>query len=260
MKARQVINKLRIKEGKLMDAYEKKYAALVYRAIYRQIEDYEQTQSIDDYTLFKEIEKLYLDVTPLFAKNQYKQLDSFNTAKSLELFLGVWDTWIKTWAQTNLAVKVKNINDTTRELIANIVAEGTNEGYTFDQISKQLLEYFKGDKGKNRAKMIARTEVGNAVNMGKKRSAEDWETDSGIEVYKMWIHRPSKEPRGWHYMLDDNKGYPKNHLWTVTIPKGNTDLMDTPHDPNASAGNVINCACTVQFVSRRFAERLNRNQ
>ena len=231
MKARAIINKLRKRDERQQTAYERKYAKTVYKAILDQVKDYNTKGILDDSILWKELEILYSDVFMFNAKQQYKDLDNTNVNKSVDLFLGLWDTWIKTWANTYLATKVKEINETTRSIIADITGKGTNEGFTFSEIANQIVERFEGQIGQNRAKMIARTEVGNAVNMGKKKSAEDWEKDAGIEVYKMWIHRPAKEPRGWHYQLDDNKGYPKSHKWSVTIPKtGITDIMDAPHD------------------------------
>lgn len=261
MKARTIINKLRKRDERQQIAYERKYANVVYKAILEQVKQYNSNGQLDDTILWKELEILYKDVAIFNAKQQYKDLDSTNVTKSIDLFLGLWDTWITTWANTYLANKVREINETTRSIIADITGRGANEGFTFSEIANQIIERFEGQIGQNRAKMIARTEVGNAVNMGKTKSAEDWESEAGIEVYKMWIHRPSREPRGWHYRLDDNKGYPKSHKWSVTIPKtGITDLMERPHDPNASAGNVINCFCSIVYVSKRFAERLNRNQ
>lgn len=260
MTPRQIINRLRVKEDKLINAYEKKYATVAYKALIEQVEHYNSKGYINELPMYHALESLYLDTTIVFCKSQFKALDNFET-KSFDLFLGVWDTWIRTWALTNLSAKVKEINDTTRRHIAEVVARGVNESYTFDTIADMIIDHFKGHIGRARAKMIARTEVGNAVNMGKEKSATDWESDSGIEVYKMWIHRFAKEPRGWHYMLDDNRGYPRNYKWSVTIPRtGITDLMDRPHDPSASAGNVVNCSCVCSYVSKRFAERLNNSK
>lgn len=259
-KAITQINKLRIKESKLITAYEKKYAALVYRTINAQIEEYNETRIISDEKLFDALEELYVQVFNNSAKNQYRQLENFET-KSLSLFTGLWDSWIKVWASVNLSSKVKEINDTTRRQISAIVANGVNEGLTESDIARSITKRFKSEIGKSRAKMIARTEAGNAVNMGKEKSAADWSEESGIEMMKMWIHRPSSEARGWHYTLDDNRAYPMDHKWSVLDPNtGVTDMMDRPHDTTSSAGNIINCNCIVQIVSRRFGERLNRNQ
>lgn len=260
MKAITQLNKLKIKEDRLILSYEKKYASLVYKAINKQIEQYNDTRLISDEIMYDVLKELYKHVFVSSAKNQYRQLEAFET-KSISLFLGLWDSWIEVWSATNLSIKIQEINDTTRKLISKIVANGVNEGLREDDIARQITNRFKGDIGKARAKMIARTETGNAVNLGKQKSASDWSDESGVDTMKMWIHRPVKEPRGWHYKLDDNKAYPMDFKWSVTNPHTNiTDMMDRPHDQNASAGNVINCVCIVNIVSKRFGERLNRNQ
>lgn len=252
------IRRIKIAEDRLIASYNKKYAPIVYKAINEQIKGYNKTFVIDPMPMHNALKEIYVGTFLSSATLQYRALKSFET-KALGFFKGLWSAFINTWAEKNLATKVQEIDDTTQKHIAEIVAKGVDEGLRPEDISKNITEKFVSEIGKSRALMIAKTESGNASNMGKVKAAEDWSNESGVDTMKMWIHRPVKKARDWHAALDDNKAYPMDFQWSVTDPRTQiTDLMDRPHDNNASAGNVINCQCTILVVSKRYGERLNR--
>src|SRR5699024_12565539 len=61
-----------------------------------------------------------------------------------------------------------------------ILADSLDEGVTVrSEIAKKIREKTLGAVGRRRSRMIARTEIANAGNEGKKRSAQDWSEESG---------------------------------------------------------------------------------
>ena len=56
--------------------------------------------------------------------------------------------------------------------------------------------------------------------------------------------------------MDNGRQIPKKSKFIVTNPDtGKSEEMDYPHDPTASAENVINCGCQVMYVRTGYAGR-----
>jgi hypothetical protein len=81
--------------------------------------------------------------------------------------------------------------------------------------------------------------------MGKERSAEDWSLQTSEQLFKMWVHGGSKEPRLSHLQANE-----------MIVRKGDIFPIDEglrmPGDPKASGSSTINCSCTVIFMSGRY--------
>lgn len=250
-------------ESRLMLAYEKKYAKEVYKVLNHQLE--EAISNIHaggiflDVGLFDLLSTMYKTVGVDIANRQYNALTTFTT-KASSFFLNTWADYMTNYILSSMAMRVTNINDTTRKKIQEIIAIGYNQGLETEQIANFLRTRIKSINA-SRAIMIARTELAEAANIAKEKSSEDWESETGENLYKVWIHRYAKEPRDWHQTLDNGKAIPKGEKFIVTSPKtGNTVLMDRPHDPSGGAENNINCSCVVTYVSESFAQRVNSNK
>src|SRR5678809_1230587 len=75
--------------------------------------------------------------------------------------------------------------------------------------------------------MISRTGVGNSMNEAKFKGKDDIKEELGEEIWKIWIHRGSKNPRDWHVRLDDGKAIHEDDVWRVEVPSsGMTEQMD----------------------------------
>lgn len=234
-------------EDRKAAAAEKKYATDIRKALKQQGEHFIETGEIDN-SMYPVIEDLYTTLFNEWLPRQWSQLER-NVIKQTRFFRQDWIRWIRDFVMTDLLTKVTAIDETTRETLRNIVSEGASSGLSFGEISDMIRKATSGDIGRYRARMIARTEVGEAINTAKTKSSDDWEAETGTKLGKLWIHRGAKDPRDWHMMLDNGVAIPKEQTWTVTNPNtGETDNMKHPHDSSASAGNVINCGCQVIYT------------
>lgn len=128
-------------------------------------------------------------------------------------------------------------------LTLNNIASGLEANMTVPEIAKTIKTHLTSTK-KNRAMTIARTEVATAVALG----AQAMQVDT-LEVIpnlkKIWRCAMDLRVRG------NPSGYYKNSKsdhWNVhgeSIKAGEkySNGLRYPHDPDGSAGNVINCRC-----------------
>jgi HK97 family phage portal protein len=138
------------------------------------------------------------------------------------------------------------INQTTRDQLRVSLVEGVGAGESIAQLSDRVSEVFSAAKGP-RAETIARTEVIRASNWGQH---EAWE-QTGVIQQQEWISTPDERTRG---------NDPRDEFDHVNVDGQIRDLdapflvsgqmLRFPGDDslNASAGNVINCRCTIAAV------------
>lgn len=102
---------------------------------------------------------------------------------------------------------------------------------------------------------IVRTEVISAANYGASIAAGS----AGTKMKKVWIS--ARDPRTRRISKGDSfdhwemhlKESPANEPFGVPTRGGGTENMQFPGDPKGSAGNRINCRCTVAYVPVRDA-------
>lgn len=245
------------REDRLIKAYEKKYAKIVYDVLNRQMEEAIRNSGVFlDVSMFDVLSGLYKDVGVTFANNQYDAFSSFKT-KASSFFLDTWLHFMTNYVMQNSASRITLINDTTRDKIQQALAMGLNVGLGTEKLA-EFIRSRVSSINRYRSIMIARTEIAEAANIAKDKSAEDWEGESGENIYKLWIHRYANAPRHWHQDLDNDKPIPKAQPFIVPNPRtGQQTEMMRPHDPNGGAENNINCSCTILYVSEAYANRLN---
>lgn len=97
------------------------------------------------------------------------------------------------WLSENAALKVTQINETTRARIATIVARGTEEGWAYNKTAKEIKDRFEEFRiGKpqlhiqSRAHLVAVTESANAYEAGNKMVIDEM-TAIGLEMEKKWM-------------------------------------------------------------------------
>ena len=169
------------------------------------------------------------------------------------MFIDAFKIWWTGYVTTVLAEKVTRINETTLGELQNSLGDLIPQSLPFREMADQLANGFAFSI--QRAMTISRTEVGNAMNEAKFRAKDNIKEELGEEIWKIWIHRGSKNPRDWHLQLDNGKAIHEDDVWRVEKPStGFTEPMSRPHDPEASAENVINCGCEVMYVSYSYAK------
>ena len=237
-------------ESRLQSSFERRYAGRILAALKKQGESYLSNGYISN-DMYRVIEQMYDDMIRFWMPRQYRQLER-STVKAVDFFLPKWFQFMQELKITELVTRVEGIDETTEKTLRDIVTEGATKGWTRGMIADKIVKATSGKIGNIRSRTISRTELGQVINTAKSRSAEDWKEETGNKLGKLWIHRGAKDPRDWHMYLDNSIAIPENSRWQVTDPNtGITDNMMYPHDPSASAGNVINCGCQVIYVRWR---------
>jgi len=197
--------------------------------------------------------KFYQTVFVESAKQEFNRIRQDNREKAYvpdDFFLNTWREWIKEWVNANLGTLITGVNQNTLEQIQKILGEGIEQGLNPFQLEKLLLEQIPNIA---RARAIARTESTRAYNEGKKRSAQDWASQTGTTLWKLWIHGGSREPRFQHIQAQD-KPIRADQPFVFTT-KGVEVFMDKPGDQNGGAAQTINCSCVVVYISEAYARR-----
>ena len=90
-----------------------------------------------------------------------------------------------------------------RRILLGDVVGGISAGSQQGVIAERIRRVTSGAFGKYRAKMIARTEMGEAVNIAKTKSSNDWSEQTGQRQGKLWIHRglTAQETGTWRWMM-----------------------------------------------------------
>ena len=243
------LRRLITRNGRLILAYEKKYAKQISAALQKQLRDYLKTGILSD-EITPILTEMYMSVGERFYLNQYKLLSDISQKN---LFIDAFKIWWSDYVNGVLAGKVTRINETTLTKLQNSLGDLIPQSLPFREMVDRLANDF--DFSPQRAMMISRTEVGNSMNEAKFKAKDDIKDELGEEIWKIWIHRGSKNPRDWHLKLDDGKAIHEDSFWSVETPStGFTEPMDRPHDPGASAENVINCGCEVMYISYSYAK------
>jgi hypothetical protein len=197
--------------------------------------------------------KFYQTVFVESAKQEFNRIRQDNREKAYvpdDFFLNTWREWIKEWVNANLGTLITGVNQNTLEQIQKILGEGIEQGLNPFQLEKLLLEQIPNIA---RARAIARTESTRAYNEGKKRSAQDWASQTGTTLWKLWIHGGSREPRFQHIQAQD-KPIRADQPFVFTT-KGVEVFMDKPGDQKGGAAQTINCSCVVVYISEAYARR-----
>lgn len=278
----------RSRRKKLMQrqgVYERRYARLFLAVLAKQYkqaaESYPSpyTPDPDDYRSL--LEKLYTEVLPREAEQAWNDYvkplgndqksgglkkDFFDTLMG---FLGmdagpgewirIWRDTAREWLNLNILSKINGIATTTQRAIAKVVEDQLNAEVTsIDTVQRAIQEAANGEVNKQRATLIARTEVMQALNKGRRLSMYS----SGLEWSKEWIDTPDSRTRLSHSLIAREAPRSLDDPYWLVDKNGMLEPADHPGDPQLSAENVINCRCTETYeVVRDAAGRpVRRNE
>ena len=150
------------------------------------------------------------------------------------------------WVERYGLVKSEELNQTSKkkllEKLRGILTEGIEEGDSVEVLKKKLKEGAESvyeELSTVRAKMIARTETGSSVNIGQVATYKA----SGVEQ-KEWLSTFDNRTRDSHLAMA-GKIANIDETFEVENMEGGIDNMLYPLDPNGSAGNTVNCRCTI---------------
>ncbi len=135
------------------------------------------------------------------------------------------------------ANKMKGVSDELWSEISTSLAEGVNNGESIEQLAERVKNAAMVTTP--RALTVARTTVVNASNAGSFAQATLLATDDAMK--KQWVATEDLRTRDDHREAD-GQTVPLMGKFTV-----GGWLMDHPGDPDAPAGEVINCRCTLVY-------------
>ncbi len=151
--------------------------------------------------------------------------------------------------QKGLDKVAKEITQTTKNQIQQYLIKSVEEGLTIPETIKLLRTAGITDY---RAEMIARTETGKAANYGSMIGV----SATGLVTMKEWIASRDARTRRVppdafdHFNMDGIK-VAYDEKFNVKTKNGGFEQMLHPCDPSGSAGDVINCRCTLGYEAVR---------
>lgn len=211
--------------------------------------------------LAETVSKLYEEVGMQYARKSEKRLRA-EARKEPKKYLPVnmevkrigyaqlWIDFIQNYLRMYLISKITfSVNETTRNILLNVLNEAIENGWGVDEIVKRLeaLPFTT-----YQAARIVRTEINRAANVGVRAQGETFE----YELMKEWIAVKDSRTRGVnpedhadHYHMDEQ---------TVDFEEEfkdprNGHLLAHPGDPEAAAEDVINCRCNFYTKPKRDA-------
>ena len=162
---------------------------------------------------------------------------------------------INTYVALNTGRKIKQMQDTTKNMLALVIKKGVENGETNREIAIRLRNTGKVDS-KFRALRIARTETLGMYNSATQASVDE----TGLNFDKVWSTtkdlrtRRRKKKSKWDHWVMDGAKVKKGEDFMVS-----GEPLSFPGDPKGSAGNIINCRCVLMYERNRSNEiRLNR--
>lgn len=158
-----------------------------------------------------------------------------------------FETSLRQFIELHTASMIQNLSKTTKKRVVKelrrVFSESLMEGETPNAMIKAVKETYSGFRT-SRAATIVRTEVGIAQNESQRSAAKAL----GIKgMTKTWLASPIKSSRESHVAMHEHT-IPIDEKFEVMSEDGGVDKMDGPQDPDAPAGQIINCRCVNVFA------------
>lgn len=244
----------REKQDKLISKYE-----IVFGLVFaRQLRKFSKAVSDFPTGAIYEID-IYFDEKPLAkayeamvreTANKFQIKDPNILTKSITA--DVWRTLVNAYLSGIGGERIREINKFTKEYVLKrlrpILTEGVNQGLGIAQIGRSIvadIAEYSGKFAKYRSERIARTEIVGTSNWASVTSVES----SGVKdrLLKKWLVTEDGRERETHQEMMDHPSIPIDDFFEVRNVKGGVDKMRFPGDSSGSAGNLINCRCTVVY-------------
>ena len=214
----------------------------IFKTILKKVDGNYSRKALDDELPLNEIEAAFSDQELYDALEQYLK-DAMNAGAVSLLGEGFQlDNNDAIAIERLTKIKLNEVNDNAYKSIVdtleNVLEEALSEGQGEAEISRRIVEAL-GEKMKHiksNAKTIARTEVNASFSQSRAIIV-----DRDPPKFVRWISSRDSRVRDTHRSLDGD---------VVDYGKTFSNGLKYPHDPNGSAGEVINCRCTWEPVYR----------
>lgn len=167
--------------------------------------------------------------------------------------------YIYVWMKDNLGFRIMSVRETYIKYIIDILENRLKEGKTILEASKEIAKLINQRNFFSwQALRIARTETTTAANLGAIQAGKS----AGILQEKIWISatdaRVRRHPKSTFDHLEMNgKTVLESEYFEVPNINGGFERIEFPgaqltqHGNLSSAGNIINCRCTVGIRAKR---------
>ena len=194
---------------------------------------------------------LYMPDKPIDTKDITDAVARFFAPENQQQLRVFWETLMRTYLNTYLVTRVFEVSKTTARQIVALVTNLDAQGYNQEEIRKYLEQ--EARRQQMRANTIARTEATNAMNKSQVLALNS----SGRQWEKSWDAIRDEQTRDAHFSTDPD-------LWIDLDEPFNVggELLGYPGDITlgATAGNLINCRCSLRFREKgqRYGFRRTR--
>lgn len=163
----------------------------------------------------------------------------------------------RSWLENGSFEMMKHINETTRGLLKEALADGIGKGETLSQLVSRVNEVF-GERIA-RSAVIARTESHAAMNGGRLEGWTQAQEQTGLKLRKQWLTSKDENVRGTpdgrykdsefsHFHADGQSVPVEQPFFVGDRHKKTGEHCMSPGDRTLSAGNRVNCRCTMVVV------------
>ena len=157
-------------------------------------------------------------------------------------FMTEFEKNLPVYLKTHGITRIQQVSDTYLKDVFKLFDDRLKAGKTLKETTDEVFKVMKSPRfTRAQAERIARTETTAAANYGAVQSG----AVSGYEMQKRWISALDKRTRDPHASINGARADQKEAFIV-----GGEKLM-FPGDPNGSAGNVINCRCTVAVIPKK---------
>lgn len=196
------------------------------------------------------VQKIYRDAGLMGARLSARELKELANQKTGGF--GTNESWIQSiidFLQIHHLRLVNGITDTMRNDILRVLERQAENGWSIDVTVGELQ---KTELMLARAKVIARTEIVRAANVGHSVAAKETE----YEVDKEWSAARDHRTRHSHKEANGHV-VDENGTFKVAIYDGDNivgyDNMQYPGDATAHVSNTANCRCRAKYKPKRDA-------
>lgn len=196
------------------------------------------------------LQQIYRDLSSLSIGAMSIETERQLKAAGIKLETKAEPDQISTWATEYIQgeimrQRIVDVSETTRRDIVQGVQAGYDQGLgqagTAQEIIRRVPEI-----STRRAALIARTETHGAANYGAQRQAQS----TGFPMKKVWLAgedmRTRRIPRdAFDHLNSDGQVVGLNEPFLIPRKNGGFEALQYPGDPAGSAGNVINCRCSL---------------
>lgn len=158
------------------------------------------------------------------------------------------DAWLarlrNLYTGSEVGKRVSSVTKTIKDKIKQSLTESSQEFVSIGKVISKLRRDVGGVFARQRAELIARTEVTYVNNLAAEQSAKETAQSVGIDLVKVWIRTLDDRTRDSHWNAP-TKPIKAEEKFKIGPKK---KLMDKPGDPAGGLAEIINCRCVVSYM------------